>query len=188
MLLIQFTYPMRSPILCLLMLSAGCRVEARLSKERETDLRATHFYAPRDQVREAAAQVFEEWGLAMRQADAAVLRTKKVQEGPLRWRLVAEIEESGGVSSLVTHLELYREAEFDVHLSETALFESMSKLFSSEAAPETDPERRRLQASWQACLESTGGGRPSTREEWERMVRFRETLLHRRVLQRVQPD
>lgn len=172
-------------VLGLLILSVGCRVEARLPRERETDLRATHFYAPREEVREAAAEVLEEWGLDMRQADPAVLRTKKVQEGPLRWRLVAEIEESGGVSSLVTHMELRRDAEFDVHLSETALLETMSGVFKSAEA-ETDPERRRLREIWQACLDSTNGGRPTTRDEWERMVRFRETLLHRRVLERVQ--
>jgi len=161
-------------------------VEARLPRDRETDLRATHFYAPRDEVRDAAAAVLEEWGLEMRQSNQAVLRTKKVQEGPLRWRLVAEIEEAGGVSSLVTHLELQRDGEFDIHFSETALLETMSKLFESPPPPETDPERRRLKEVWQACLETTNGGRPSNREEWERMVRFRETLLHRQVLRKVQ--
>lgn len=177
---------MQRALLFAVILSAGCRVEARLPKERETDLRATHFYAPRTQVREAAAEVLEEWGLEMRQSDAAVLRTKKVQEGPLRWRLVAEIEEAGGVSSLVTHLELQRDGEFDIHFSETALFETMSKLFEPGDSHEADPERRRLRDVWQACLKDTNGGRPSTREEWEQMVRFRETLLHRQVLRKVQ--
>lgn len=179
---------MRGTLLAALVLSAGCRVEARLPKDRETDLRATHFYAGRDEVRDAAAEVLEEWGLEMRQSNPAVLRTKKVQEGPLRWRLVAEIEEAGGVSSLITHLELQRDGEFDLHFSETALLETMSKLFSADPPPEADPERRRLREVWQACLANTNGGRPSTREEWEHMVRFRETLLHRQVLRKVQKE
>jgi hypothetical protein len=168
---------MRWAVPACLGLWAGCSAGGHVPSDRETRETASSFFCDTAKAREAVLGVLAAWGAPLRQDGPTLVRTRRIREGGVSWRLNAELNESNGCVSVMTWMEIHRHGEFEFSLSESALEEYLQAQIEAHSRRGTGTRELLLEAL-QRCIATREARRNGDAVEWLPHVSFRQTLFH----------